>query len=168
MIHQAEMVVGMRIPGAIDLEGTCGLAVISIAKVGADAAVFVLELIHRIEGGIGRRQIWDGGIQPATGNHQQREARTLLLEMDANRAFLVNAHGGSFLLGSLLSKTPSKLWAQSCDICRNIRRTWTQSRWCSAPSRHCCASSLNERSRVYADKLARSFATSSRNSAVIS
>ena len=69
MIHQTEVVVGMRIPWAIDLEGTCGLAAISVAKVGADAAVFVLELIHRIEGGIGRGQIWDGGIEPAAGNH---------------------------------------------------------------------------------------------------
>src|SRR5580700_10125488 len=91
------MVVGMRIPGAIDLEGTCGLAAIGIAKVGADAAVFVLELVHRIEGGIGRGQISDGGIQPATGNHEQRETRTFLLKMDANRAFLVKAHDGSFL-----------------------------------------------------------------------
>ena len=70
------MVVGMRIPGAIDFEGTCGLTAIGVAKVGADAAVFVLELVHRIEGGIGRGQIWDGGIQPAAGNHQQRETRT--------------------------------------------------------------------------------------------
>jgi hypothetical protein len=74
MIHQAEMVVGMRIPRAIDLEGTCGLAVISVAKVSADATVFVLELVHRIEGRIGRGQIWDGGIQAAAG--KQREART--------------------------------------------------------------------------------------------
>jgi hypothetical protein len=28
--------------------------------------------------------------------------------MDANRAFLVKAHGGSFLLGSLWSETPAK------------------------------------------------------------
>src|SRR5262249_40295599 len=49
MIHQAEMVVGMTIPGAINLEGTCGLAAIGVAKVGTDAAVFVLELVHRID-----------------------------------------------------------------------------------------------------------------------
>jgi hypothetical protein len=50
MIHQAEMVVGMRIPGAIDLEGTCGLAAISVAKVGADAAVFVLNSSIALKG----------------------------------------------------------------------------------------------------------------------
>src|SRR5262249_51335465 len=34
--------------------------------------------------------------------------RTFLLEMDAKRAFLVKAHGDSFLLGSLKSETSAK------------------------------------------------------------
>src|SRR5689334_5224048 len=95
MVHQAEMVVGMRIPWTIDVEGTRGLAAIGVAKVGANAAVFVLELVKRIERGIRRGQICDSGIQPAAGNHQQREAGTFLLEMDANRTFLKKDHGGS-------------------------------------------------------------------------
>jgi hypothetical protein len=49
MIHQAKLVVGMGIPGAIDLEGARGLAAIGIAQIGADTAVLVLELAERVE-----------------------------------------------------------------------------------------------------------------------
>jgi hypothetical protein len=63
------MVVGMRIPGAIDLEGTCGLAAISVAKVGADAAVFVLELVeNRARTDLGWQNLARRRQSLATGN----------------------------------------------------------------------------------------------------
>src|SRR5213594_2051885 len=38
MVHQPELVVGVGVPGAVDLEGAAGLAGVRVAQVSADAA----------------------------------------------------------------------------------------------------------------------------------
>jgi hypothetical protein len=52
MIHQRKLIVGMRIPGPVDLERAAGLAGRGIAQVVSDAAVFVPKLLHGVEGRI--------------------------------------------------------------------------------------------------------------------
>ena len=52
MIHQRELIVGVGIPGAVDLERAGGLAGRGIAQVEGDAAVLVAELLHGVEGRI--------------------------------------------------------------------------------------------------------------------
>ena len=94
MIHQRELVVGVGIPGAVDLERACGLAGWCVAQVEGDAAVFVAELLHGVEGRIFAGDPRDVRVQSAAGNQQQREAGTGLLIMDANGAFFEKAHGG--------------------------------------------------------------------------
>ena len=49
VIHQAELVVGVRVPGPVDLERAGGLAAVGVAQVHRDAAVLVLELLDRVE-----------------------------------------------------------------------------------------------------------------------
>ena len=49
VIHQAELVVGVGVPGPVDLERAGGLAAVGVAQVGRDAAILVLELLHRVE-----------------------------------------------------------------------------------------------------------------------
>jgi predicted NBD/HSP70 family sugar kinase len=49
VIHQAEMVVGVGIPGPVDLERAGGLAAVGVAQVRRDAAVLALELLDRVE-----------------------------------------------------------------------------------------------------------------------
>jgi len=50
VIHQPEVVVGVRIPRPVDLEGAGGLAGMGIAQIGEDTAVLPLELLDRIKG----------------------------------------------------------------------------------------------------------------------
>ena len=52
MIHQRELIVGVGIPGAVDLERAGGLAGRRIAQVVGDAAVLVAELLDGVEGRI--------------------------------------------------------------------------------------------------------------------
>jgi hypothetical protein len=49
MIHQAEVVVGERLPRPIDFYRTGGLAAGSVAQVRRDAAILPLELLDRVE-----------------------------------------------------------------------------------------------------------------------
>src|SRR5262245_3846937 len=50
VVHQSELVVGVGVPGAIDLQGTAGLARVGVAQIGADTAKVVLVPFHRVEG----------------------------------------------------------------------------------------------------------------------
>jgi hypothetical protein len=52
MIHQAELVIGVGIPGTVDLKRAAGLTGIGVAQVESDAAVLRLELLDRVEGRI--------------------------------------------------------------------------------------------------------------------
>jgi hypothetical protein len=74
IIHQPELVIGVGVPWAIDLEGARRLAAIGVAEINADAAVLAFELVHGLERRIWRGQIRDGRIQPAAGDHQERKA----------------------------------------------------------------------------------------------
>ena len=47
VIHQPELVVGVGVPGPVDLERAGGLAAVGVAQVRRDAAVLALELLHR-------------------------------------------------------------------------------------------------------------------------
>ena len=49
VIHQAELVVGVGVPGPVDLERAGGLAAVGVAQVRRDAAVLALELLDRVE-----------------------------------------------------------------------------------------------------------------------
>src|SRR5262249_25892127 len=100
LIQHAQVIVGIGIPGAVDLERAGGVAAAGIAQVGRDAAVLTLEFRDRIEWSAS-----EGGerrIQSAARNDQQRKAGPVLLKADTNRAFFVKAHGLS--LAGLLSK----------------------------------------------------------------
>jgi hypothetical protein len=52
VIHQRELVVGVGIPGTVDLERARGLAGWRITQVEGNAAVLVAELLHGVEGRI--------------------------------------------------------------------------------------------------------------------
>ena len=49
VIHQRELIVGVGIPGAVDLERAGGLTGRRIAQVEGDAAVLVAEFLHGVE-----------------------------------------------------------------------------------------------------------------------
>src|SRR5712664_1323417 len=100
MVHQTEMVIGVCIPGTVELERAGGLAGMGVAQVRRDAAVLCLELLDRVKGRTAG-EVGDRRVQSPTGDQQQREAGTGLLEVDANRAFFVSAHGSSPLLSML-------------------------------------------------------------------
>ena len=102
VIHQAEMVVGIGVPRPVDLERARGLAAIGVAQIRRDAAVFVLELLHRVERVV--REARDRRVQPAAGDHQQREAGAGLFVMDADVAFFVERHGGFSSVGRILAE----------------------------------------------------------------
>jgi len=93
VIHQAELVIGMRVPRPVDLERAAGFAAIGVAQIHRDNAVLALELVHRVEGVV--REARDRGVQPAPGDHQQREAGADLLVMNTDFAFFVERHGVS-------------------------------------------------------------------------
>src|SRR5665647_3250455 len=95
MVHQTELVVGVGIPWTFDLERAGGLTGVGVTQVERDAAVFVPELLDRVEGRITASDARDRRIQSPAGDQQQREAGTGLLEMNANGAFFVCAHGSS-------------------------------------------------------------------------
>src|SRR6202008_4611093 len=63
-----------------------------VAEVRRDAAVFALEVIDRLEGVVEAR---DRRVQTSAGDEQQREARPVLLVVDADRAFFIEGHGNS-------------------------------------------------------------------------
>jgi hypothetical protein len=50
MIHQAELVVGVGLPGPIDFDRAGRLAGDGVAQVRRDAAILPLELLDRVEG----------------------------------------------------------------------------------------------------------------------
>ena len=91
MIHQAELVVGIGVPGPVHLQRPRGLAALGVAQIGRDHAELALELVERVER-VGR-EARDRGVQPAAGDDQQREAGTDLLVVDADVAFFIERHG---------------------------------------------------------------------------
>ena len=96
MVHQADMVIGVGVPRSVGLERPRGLAGVGIAQIGDDDAVFVLELLHRVEGmGL---ETCDRRVQPAARDDHQREAGADLLVVDANIASFVERHVSSSLL----------------------------------------------------------------------
>ena len=54
MIHEAELVVGVGVPGPVDLQRAGGLAGVGVAQVRRDRAVLALELLHGVEGWVAR------------------------------------------------------------------------------------------------------------------
>src|SRR4029450_4387023 len=95
MIPQCELVVGVGIPGPVDLERAGGLARRCIAQVVGDAAVLVAELPDAVEGRIAAGDTRDVRIQPAAGDQEQREAGAGFLVVDANGSLLEKAHAVS-------------------------------------------------------------------------
>ena len=70
MVHQAELVIGVGIPRAVDLERAGGFAADGVPEIRHDAAVLALELVDRIER-IAALHGGDRRVQSATGNEQQ-------------------------------------------------------------------------------------------------
>ena len=93
MIHQRELIVGVGIPGPVDLERAGGLAGRRIAQVECDATVLVAELLHGMERRIGAGDILDVRVQPAARDQQQREAGAGFLVMDADGTLFKEGHG---------------------------------------------------------------------------
>ncbi len=52
MIHQAKLIIGVGIPGPLDVKRARGLTGVRVAQVESDAAVLALELLDRVEGRI--------------------------------------------------------------------------------------------------------------------
>src|SRR5262249_49652347 len=98
MIHHADMVIGIRIPRAIDLNRTRRLAGIGVAQVRRDAAVLSLELVDGVKGQ--SAQPGDDPVQSPARNEQQREAGTVFFIVNANWTFFVKRHSSpsDFLL----------------------------------------------------------------------
>ncbi len=99
MVHQAELVVGKAVPGAIDLQRACGLAAVGVAQVQRDHAVAVGEFFQRVEGMFG--QPGDGRIQAAARQHQQRKPAAGFFVMNAHGAVVEDRHGRTSLSRSL-------------------------------------------------------------------
>src|SRR5437867_5009661 len=99
------MVIGIGIPGPIDLERAGGLAAIGVAHVREDAAVFSLELLDCIKRSAAF-QAGDRRVQSPAGDEQQREAGTGLFILDANGAFFIERHGSSYLSNLLTKYSP--------------------------------------------------------------
>ena len=90
MVDQADVVVGVGVPWPVGLERARRLAAIGVAQIRCDDAIFVFELVKRIErmcGEAGNRR-----VQPAARDDQQRKAGASLFVMDANIAFFVERH----------------------------------------------------------------------------
>ena len=85
------MVVGVGVPGPVDLQRASGLAAVGVAEVRREAAVLVLELLQGVEG-VGR-EARDRGVQPAAGDDHQREARADLFVVDADIPSFIERHG---------------------------------------------------------------------------
>jgi hypothetical protein len=49
MVHQADLVIGIRFPRPVDLYRAGGLAAGSVAQISGDAAVLPLEFFDRVE-----------------------------------------------------------------------------------------------------------------------
>src|SRR6516165_9415457 len=81
------MVVGIGVPRPIDVKRTGGMAPFGVAQIGGDNAKLALELVEWVERV--RREPRDRRVEPAAGDHQQREARAGLFVMDANLASLI-------------------------------------------------------------------------------
>src|SRR5678816_3482976 len=94
VVHQPELVVGVGVPGAIDLQRASGLAGIRIAQVGADAAEVALVPLHGVEGrgGLPGRE---GRVEAPAGDEEQGKAGADLPVVDADGASLVERHGDS-------------------------------------------------------------------------
>src|SRR5215470_5299130 len=97
MIHQRELIVGVGIPGPINLKGPRGLPRRSVAQVEGDATILVGKLLHGVEGRIWARDALDTRIQSAACDQEQREARARFFVMDANGALFDKAHSGPLL-----------------------------------------------------------------------
>src|SRR5271168_4513791 len=85
------MVVGIGVPRPIDLKRTGRLATLGVAQIARDNAKLALELVEWVERV--RREPRDRRVEPAAGDHQQREAGAGLLVANANVTFLKERHG---------------------------------------------------------------------------
>src|SRR6266852_2351616 len=131
MIHQADMIVGIGVPGPVHFQRPRGLAALGVAQIGRDHAELALELVERVER-VGR-EARDRGVQPATGDDQQREAGTDLLIVDANVALLIQWHS-SLSLHSLVFKERLLCHCMSkATFASTMRRSVPASRCWSSP-----------------------------------
>ena len=87
VIHQADMVVSIGVPGPVRFERARGLSVLGVAQIRRDNAELPLELVDGVEG-VGREPR-DRRVQPAARDHQQRETGAGFFKMDADVAFFV-------------------------------------------------------------------------------
>ena len=93
MIHQADMVVGVGIPGAIGLERAGRLAVIGVAQIGGDDAIFARELGRADCTATARRQDPRWSSSSRRRRSPAADSPNPFLIMDANGTFFVKAHG---------------------------------------------------------------------------
>src|SRR5262249_14074 len=101
MIHQAELVVGIGFPWAVDLNRPGGLAVGRVTQVCRYTAVLSFELVDRGKG-LATLQAPHRRVQPTTREQHQRKAGTSVLIVDPDCAFFVKL--SSSLCARLLGK----------------------------------------------------------------
>jgi hypothetical protein len=86
------MVVGTGLPRPIDLQRTGEVPPLAVAQIGRDNAKLPLELVEWVERV--RREPHDRRVEPAAGDHQQREPRADLFVEDAFRNPLASRGSG--------------------------------------------------------------------------
>src|SRR5215813_13759684 len=89
VVHEPELVLGESIPWAVDRNRASGFAVGGIALVHGNNAEVSLELLHRVDDGVG--PVDEPRVQSAARNGKEREAGTDLLVTDAHAVLLVEA-----------------------------------------------------------------------------
>src|SRR5262249_22052791 len=88
-VHAPALVLGECIQWAVDRNRASGFAVGGIALVHGNDAEVSLELLHRVDDGVG--PVDEPRVQSAARNGKEREAGTDLLVTDAHAALLVEA-----------------------------------------------------------------------------
>jgi hypothetical protein len=84
VVHQRQLVVSMRIPGTIGVDGSGRLTCVGVAEIRGNAPVFTLELPEAIERIL---QSGDRRVQSAAGDEQQWKSSPDLLVVDPNGPF---------------------------------------------------------------------------------
>ena len=97
MVHEPDLVVGVRIPRSIDLQRTGGLPAVGVAQVHRDTAVLAGEFADHVEGRPAVEEVGEDRVQAPTRDQQQREAGAGYVVTDPHIASFIKARTGRFL-----------------------------------------------------------------------
>ena len=92
VVHQPKVVIGMGVPGPVNLKRAARLPWVSVAQVNTDTTEILFVSLHRVEG-YRRIQQWQRGIEPAAWNDQQGISGPYLFVVDTDGFFFIKRHG---------------------------------------------------------------------------